>query len=125
MGVLPRPFARVLFGLRYRSVFAYFGVYERDVAVIFLGFFVHKREYSVRARHCHNDGIYLLRRLVYIPRKLFSHSEEGYHYRYTFGNVRERLTGDTHVFDFRRNEQSADNRRKNVQNIADIHNNRT
>ena len=76
MRMLPCPFARALGCLCYIAFFIVSAVYKSNISVVCLGLFIHEGEYALRTCHTHDDGVYLLGKLVYIAGELLCHIEK-------------------------------------------------
>ena len=113
MGMTPCPNARALFALGYIAVFINICVYKGNVAVIRLGLFVHKLEYTLGTCHSHNYRVYLLRYLAYAHGKLSRHIKERHHHRH-----RNCLPRKGKVGRVCNNQNTADKGYKHIQNIA-------
>ena len=51
-------------------------IYERDVSLVDLRLLIHERENAPRSRHCHDNIVHLLGKLIDISGKLLGHIEE-------------------------------------------------
>ena len=107
--MLPRPYSRALRALLKLAVCVLLCVHERNVSVVHLGFLVHKREDTFCSRKSHNNGVYLLRKLVYVARKLLCHIKERNNNADT-----QRLPREADVRCLCNKQKSADNSGKNV-----------